>query len=141
VRGLDDAKRNRLQIGIVRGATYYGDFWKVFPNQDQANNDDYNRALNAAADSRENFHQLALNHIQLFPQDLLAGVWTAKQMGQTAIYYDTVLFGKDYYSAFSRASTFSNVKYRNIEALMHDYDAHLAALKKTPRYRDMFQQR
>jgi len=140
VHGLEDAKKNRLQIGIVRGATYHDDFWKVFPNQVQSNNEGYNPTLIAAPDSRENFHQLALNHIQLFPQDLLAGLWIAQQMGQPAIYYDTVLFGKDYYSAFSRASTFSNARYRNVEALMNDYDTHLEALKKTPRYRDMFQQ-
>ena len=139
IRGLEDAKRNHLQIGIVRGAAYYESFWKIFPNQEGAENEGNNPALIAAASSQENFHQLALNHVQLFPQDLLAGIWTAKQMGQTALYYDTVLFGKDYPSAFSRASTFSNARYRNIETLAADYDVHLEAFKKTPRYRKLFQ--
>ncbi len=140
VRGLEDAKKSKLQIGIVRGAAYHKEFWRVFPNRDDNVNEGYDHALIAAPDTAENFHQLSLNHIQLFPQDLIAGLWTAKLMGIPAFYYDTVLFSKEYANAFSKASTFSNARYANIEALMKDYDTRLAAFKKTAQYRALFEQ-
>jgi polar amino acid transport system substrate-binding protein len=138
IHGLDDAKKSGLQIGIVRGAAYNDSFWKVFPNRSNPVNEGYDPALIAAPDTAENFHQLALNHIQLFPQDLIAGLWKAKLMGQKPVYYDTVLFSKEYSSAFSRVSTFSNARYAGIEALMKDYDARLEAFKKTTQYRALF---
>jgi ABC-type amino acid transport substrate-binding protein len=135
IRGLEDARKSGLAIGVVRGASYHDEFWKVFPRRDSTINDGYDPALIAAADTQENFHQLVLNHIQLFPQDLLAGQWTAKAAGQTPVWYDTVLFSKDYPNAFSKASTFSNAQYPDIVALMKAYDLHLEAFKKTPQYR------
>lgn len=140
IRGLEDAKKSRLQIGIVRGAAYHDEFWRMFPNQTGSANEGYDPSLIAAPDTAENFHQLALNHVQLFPQDLLAGLWTAKLTGLPAIYYDTVLFSKDYPSAFSRASTFADAKYANIEALMKDYDKRLEAFRKTAHYQNLFTQ-
>jgi ABC-type amino acid transport substrate-binding protein len=139
IRTLEDAKKSKLQIGIVRGASYQKDFWRVFPNREDGVNEGYDHALIAAPDTAENFHQLALNHIQLFPQDLVAGLWTTKMMGMPANYYDTVLFTKEYANAFSKASTFSNAHYANIEALMKDYDTRLAAFKKTAQYRALFE--
>jgi len=140
IRGLLDARKSGLRIGIVRGASYHAEFWNVFPMRDAMLNEGYDPALIAAPDTRENFHQLALNHIQLFPQDLAAGLWSAKQNRQTPLWYDTVLFSKEYPNGFSKASTFSNARYANIEALMRDYDSRLEAFKKTPRYRALFAQ-
>ncbi len=140
IRGLADAKRSGLSIGVVRGASYHAEFWKVFPRHDTVQNEGYDPALIAAPDTRENFHQLTLNHIQLYPQDLAAGLWSAKQAGLTPLWYDTVLFSKEYPNAFSKASTFSNARYANIEALMKDYDSRLEAFKKTPQYRTLFAQ-
>ncbi|HEX8955450.1 MAG TPA: transporter substrate-binding domain-containing protein [Burkholderiaceae bacterium] len=138
IRGLDDAKRSGLSIGVVRGASYHDEFWKVFPRRETPINDGYDPALIAAADTQENFHQLALNHIQLFPQDMSAGLWAARAAGQTPVWYDTVLFSKEYSTAFSKASTFSSAHYPDIAALMKDYDARLEAFKKTPQYRALF---
>lgn|GEM_PF-1678894 len=138
IRGLEDARKSGLTIGVVRSASYHDEFWKVFPRRDTEVNDGYDPALIAAADTQENFHQLALNHIQLFPQDLSAGQWAAKAAGQTPVWYDTVLFSKEYPSAFSKASTFSNARYADIVALMKEYDLRLEAFKKTAQYRTLF---
>jgi ABC-type amino acid transport substrate-binding protein len=138
IRSLEDAKKSGLAIGVVRNASYHEEFWKVFPRRDTQVNDGYDPALIPAADTQENFHQLALNHIQLFPQDLSAGQWAAKAAGQTPVWYDTELFSKEYPSAFSRASTFSNARFPNIVALMKEYDVRLEAFKKTPQYRALF---
>ena len=140
IHGLLDAKKSGLTIGVVRGASYHADFWKVFPKRDTLLNGGYDPALIAGPDTQENFHQLALNHIQLFPQDLAAGQWSAKEAGQTPVWYDSVLFSKEYPNAFSKASTFSSARYANIEALMKDYDTRLDAFKKTPQYRALFAQ-
>ena len=141
IRSLDDAKKSGLAIGIVRGASYHEEFWKVFPKRDSAVNGGYDSALIPAADTQENFHQLALNHIQLFPQDLVAGQWTAKEAGQTPIWFSTVLFTKDYPNAFSKASTFSDSHYPNIAALVKEYDLRLEAFKKTAQYRALLPNR
>ena len=138
IHDLEEAKKSGLAIGVVRGASYHDEFWKVFPMRDTQVNGGYDPALIAAADTQENFHQLALNHIQLFPQDLSAGVWAAKAAGQTPVWYDTVLFSKDYSTGFSKASTYSSTRYADIVALMKDYDAHLEAFKKTPQYHALF---
>lgn len=139
IRGLGGAKKHNLHIGIVRGASYRESFWKAFPGQDKSRNEGYNEALVPAADTAANFHQLELNHIQLFPQDRIAGLWAAKQAGQAVpYYYDTVLFSKDYPNAFSKASRFTSKKYPNVEALMKAYDTKLAEFKKTDKYRKLF---
>jgi polar amino acid transport system substrate-binding protein len=138
IHSLEDAKKSGLAIGVVRDASYHDEFWKVFPRRDTTVNDGYDPALIAEPDTAENFHQLALNHIQLFPQDLSAGKWAAKLAGQTPVWYDTVLFSKEYPNAFSKASTFSNARYPNITALMKDYDNRLEAFKKTLQYRALF---
>jgi len=138
IRGLEDARKSGLTIGVVRDASYHDEFWKVFPRRDSPVNGGYDAALIPAADSAENFHQLALNHIQLFPQDLTAGQWAAKAAGQTAVWYDTVLFSKEYPNGFSRASSFADARHPDIASLMKEYDQRLEALKKTPQYRALF---
>jgi len=139
IHGLEDAKRNNLQIGIVRGAAYNADFWNIFPAQDKSINEGYNSLLTPAADTETNLRRLDLNHIQLYPQDRLAGLWAAKLAGSPAPeYYDDVLFSKNYPNAFAKASRFSTAAYPNIEALMAAYDEKLAEFKKTNRYRALF---
>lgn len=139
IHGLEDARKHKLRIGIVRGASYHESFWKTFPGQDRSINEGYNAALVPAADTAANFRQLELDRIQLFPQDRIAGLWAARKAGQVApYYYDTVLFSKDYLNAFSRASGFASKTYPNIDALMKAYDAKLAEFKKTDKYRNLF---
>ncbi len=140
IRGLIDAKKSGLAIGVVRGASYHEEFWKVFPKRDTAVNEGYDPALIAAPSTPESFHQLALNHIQLFPQDLAVGLWSAKEAGQTPVWFDTVLFSKEYPNGFSKASTFSTARYPNILDLVKEYDSRLEAFKKTPQYRALFAQ-
>lgn len=139
IHGLEDAKRNNLRIGVVRGAAYSADFWTIFPGQDKAVNEGYNSALTPAADSVSNLRRLDLNSIQLFPQDRIAGLWASKLTGGTPPdYYDDVLFTKNYPNAFSKASKFSSAAYPDIVALMTAYDEKLAEFKKTERYRALF---
>jgi ABC-type amino acid transport substrate-binding protein len=139
IHGLEDAKRDNLRVGVVRGAAYNADFWNVFPGQDKTVNEGYNSALTPAADTVSNLRRLDLDSIQLFPQDRVAGLWAAKVSGgATPDYYDDVLFTKDYPNAFSKASKFSNAAYPDIVALMTAYDEKLAEFKKTDRYRALF---
>lgn len=139
IHGLEDAKRNKLRIGIVRGAAYYPDFWAAFPPQDKDVNEGYNSALTPAPDTAANFRRLDLDYVQLFAQDRVAGIWAAKLNGDThPYYYDDVLFTKNYTDAFSKASHFSNATYPNIEALMRAFDERLAVFKGTVRYKALF---
>lgn len=139
IRGLDDARRHKLRIGIIRGASYHESFWAAFPGQNPASNEGYNAALTPGADTVANLRQLELQHIQLFPQDRAAGLWEAQRAGRAAPYYfDTVLFSKAHLNAFSKASRFKNDSYANIEALMQAYDAKLAEFKTTEKYRALF---
>jgi polar amino acid transport system substrate-binding protein len=92
IRSIEDAKRNHLKIGIVRGAIYHESFWDAFPGQDPAINEGYNPALVPAPDTATNFRQLQLNHIQLYPQDRIAGLWEARAEHTVPCYYETVLF-------------------------------------------------
>jgi len=139
IHGLEDAKRNNLQVGIVRGAAYNADFWNMYPAQDKSVNEGYNSLLTPAADTATNLRRLTLNYIQLYPQDLLAGLWAAKLTGSPApYYYADVLFSKNYPNAFAKASRFSNAAFPNIEALMAAYDEKLGEFKKTNRYKALF---
>lgn len=139
IHELEDAKRNNLQIGVVRGAAYNADFWGVFPGQDKSVNEGYNSSLAPAPDTATNFRRLDQGFIQLFPQDRIAGLWAAKLTGDAVpYYYDDVLFTKDYPNAFSKASRFSNATYPNIAALMAAYDEKLAEFKKTDKYKALF---
>lgn len=138
IHGLDDAKAHDLRVGIVRGASYFPEFWTVYPGQSASINEGYNAALVPAADSAANFHDLAANHVQLFPQDRLAGLWAARQAGYgTPDYFPTVLSIKNYPNAFSRASKFQSERYPDIEALMQAYDVQLGKFKATARYREL----
>jgi polar amino acid transport system substrate-binding protein len=139
VTGLADAKRLNLNIGIVRGASYFDEFWANFPNQSADRNEGYNDALVPAADTTANLHQLAMGHIQLFAQDRIAGLWTAKLAGlPRPPFYDTQLNRKDYPNAFSRASAFSNSRYADIMAVMSAYESELARYKQSPEYAALF---
>jgi polar amino acid transport system substrate-binding protein len=139
IHNLDDAKRAKLRIGIVRGAAYYPDFWAAFPAQDKAVNEGYNDILTPATDTAANFRRLDLNFVQLFPQDRVAGIWAAKLVGeQHPYYYDDVLFTKNYTDAFSKASHFASDSYPNIEALVRAFDDKLGAFKQTVRYKQLF---
>ncbi len=140
VHGLEDAKRDDLRIGIVRGAAYYPDFWADFPSQGKGVNEGYNNALTPAPDTAANFRRLDLGYVQLFAQDRVAGIWAAKMIGDThPYYYDDVLFTKNYTDAFSKASHFANATYPNGEALMHAFDEKLAAFKTTIKYKTLFE--
>lgn len=138
IRGIEGAKRNHLQIGIVRGAVYHESFWDAFPGQDSSLNEGYNVALVPAADTAINFRQLQLNHIQLYPQDRIAGLWEARAEHTVPYYYETVLFSKDYLHAFSKSSHYSGARYPNIIVLMNAYDEKLAEFKKTEKFRALF---
>jgi polar amino acid transport system substrate-binding protein len=139
IRGLDDAKRSKLKIGIVRGAIYDESFWAVFPNQNPNVNEGYHEALVPAPDTAANFRQLEFNHVQLYPQDRIAGLWEMEKAEHSiANYYDTVLFSKDYFHAFAKASRYSSASYPDILALLHPYDARLAEFKKSDKYRALF---
>lgn len=139
IRSLDEARQHKLRIGIIRGASYHETFWAAFPGEDPASNEGYNKALIPAADTVSNLRQLDLEHIQLFPQDRVAGLWEAKRSGRAApLYYETVLFSKAHLNAFSKASRFKSDAYQDIEALMRAYDAKLAEFKATDRYRALF---
>ncbi|MES2262963.1 MAG: transporter substrate-binding domain-containing protein [Pseudomonadota bacterium] len=139
IAGLDDARKSGLRIGIIRGTSYHDRFWQTFPAQDKAVNDGYNAALDPAADTATNLRKLQGNRIQLYPQDRSVGLWEAKRAGLGEVpYYDTVLFTKGYYNAFSRASHFSSSRYPDITALLAAYDAKLEEFKRSAQYQAIF---
>jgi polar amino acid transport system substrate-binding protein len=139
VNSLADAKRFNLGVGIVRGASYFDDFWATYPGQSSERNEGYNDTLVPAADTAANLRQLALGHVQLFAQDRIAGLWSARFAGlPRPPFYDTLLNRKDYPNAFSKASHFSNSRYADITAVMSAYELELARYKKSPEYHALF---
>ncbi|WP_290733268.1 transporter substrate-binding domain-containing protein [Halobacteriovorax sp. JY17] len=69
---IEDARKNKLKVGIVRGNSYHESFWKVFPRDEN----NYNNQLSPTANALMNFRKLSKGRIDLFPIPKTIGLFT-----------------------------------------------------------------
>jgi polar amino acid transport system substrate-binding protein len=138
INNYDDAKKEKLKIGVINENSYNPDFWKSFPWVDKPNQI-YNPQLEPSVNVETNLKKLDLNIIQLYPQDKLVGIYTKNKLHLKHItYYNSIIFKKPYYNAFSKVSKFSSEKYNNIFELIDKYNTELKKFKKTKNYNAIF---
>lgn len=126
--GFEDAIKNKLMIGIIRGNSYHKSFWKAFPNQLDGS---LNPQLEAVKNVDLNFKKLLYNRIDLYIIDKTIGLYTLRKMGlsKNITYYKNVIFTKGYPMAFSKKS-----KFQNIRQIIQQYDNKLKLLKNNGTY-------
>ena len=138
IKNFDDAKKNKLIVGVTRNNSYYFDFWEAYPwiNKEK---EIYHPLLEVSYSHETNLAKLAENKIQLYPMDKTTGIYMAKKLGLKNItHYDFILFKKPYYLAFSKKSNFSSNNFKNIDEFIKNYDLELIKLKKTKKFVDIF---
>lgn len=138
IKNFDDAKKNKLIVGVTRNNSYYFDFWEAYPwiNKEK---EIYHPLLEVSYSHETNLAKLAENKIQLYPMDKTTGIYMAKKLGLKNItHYDFILFKKPYYLAFSKKSNFSSNNFKNIDEFIKNYDLELIKLKKTKKFIDIF---
>ncbi len=133
---IEDARKNKLKVGIVRGNSYHESFWKVFPRDEN----NYNNQLSPTANALMNFRKLSKGRIDLFPIPKTIGLFTIKSQPElkNITYYDFKIFSKDYPVAFSKKSKFKSEKYASIEEVLKAYDQELKKFKETKEFTDIF---
>lgn len=131
--GYEDALKGNLKIGITRGNSYHDSFWKVFPYRDTEKKllDPH---LEEAVDVEMNMRKLAGRRVDLVIVDRIIGLYQLKLMSlhDRVDYYRVVLFSKGYTMPFARKST-----YPGLDEMARRFQQELAAMKKSPAYREI----
>lgn len=131
--GYEEAKRQKLRIGVIDGNSYHKSFWEAFPYQDEAKTI-LNPQLESANNIELNFRKLEGKRFDLFPIGRTSGRYELKrlQMQKTVTWYDTVLFSKGYPMPFVKKST-----YPNLPNIAKQFEQELIALKKSGKYQQI----
>lgn len=128
--GYEEARQQKLRIGIIAGNSYHKSFWEAFPYQDDAKTR-LNPQLEEASNIELNFRKLEGKRFDLFPIGRTSGRYELKrlQLEKTITWYDEVLFSKGYPMPFVKKST-----YPNLPNIAKQFERELVALKKNGKY-------
>ncbi|MBF0118774.1 MAG: amino acid ABC transporter substrate-binding protein [Desulfobacterales bacterium] len=129
-KGYEDAKKNNLKIGVIRGNSYNDAFWQAFPYADTEKKK-INAQLDEAVDMETNIKKLAAGRIDLYIVDKTVGLYGVKKLNlQNEItYYETVLYSKNYPMPFAKKSSYPNIK-----EVGEKFEKELIELKKSGKY-------
>lgn len=133
-----DIIHNNYRVGIIEKNSYHPSFWEVFPWVDQEKGL-YHKQLEPSKNVETNILKLSKQRIDLYPQDKQIGLSTIKKLNVTdLVYYDEILFKKDYYFVFSKQSKYSSAEYKTIQELVKKFDSEIAIFKRTNQFKKLF---
>ncbi len=139
--GYEDAVKQKLKVGIIRGNSYHQSFWAAFPYSDGSTTFQgeeskiLNSQLDEAANLKFNLKKLEKGRIAIFPADKVYGAYTVKLLGlqDELTYYDSVLYSKPYPMPFVKNSTYPNIK-----QVADQFEKELIQLKESGEYNNFF---
>jgi len=126
--GYEDAKSQKLKIGIIRGNSYHKSFWETFPERPDGS---LNRQLDPAKNVEINFKKLQRGRIDLYILDKTVGLYSIKllKFQDEITYYEKVLFSKGYPMPFARKS-----KIDDIDKIADQFEHELIKMKQDGEY-------
>lgn len=134
----DDVIKNNYRVGVIEKNSYHPTFWEAFPWVDKEKGI-YNKHLEPSKNVETNFLKLSKQRINLYPQDKQIGISTLRKLNiNDIVYYEEVLFKKDYYFVFSKKSQYSTPENKTIQDVLKKFDHEISIFKRTNQYKKLF---